>query len=142
MVLTVSGVILSLAAPRYERLVARLEMNGALNTIVSDLYYARMLAVREGRHVSVRFQRIATSPRCYGAQYRIVVVETPERVVKRQDLGAAAVRGCLDVGAVDHVRFGPRGLPNGAMNRTVSIRRGEARAGFRMSRVGRVYRDQ
>lgn len=140
-VLVISGIVLSLGAPRFERFVTRLEMDGAANTIVADLYYARMLAVREGQDVAVRFEKVSKSPRCYAARYRIVVMEVPEREVRSRDLGAGAARACLDVGAVSHVRFGPRGLPHGVMNRTVRVARGGYEARFRLSRLGRVYRD-
>lgn len=140
-VLVISGILLSLAAPRLERFITRLELDTAANTVIADLYYARMLAVREGRDVAVRFQRMSRSPRCYSPAYEVVIVGAPERVAKRQDLGGGIARACLDVGAVAQVRFGPRGLPNGAMNRTVRIARGGQEARFRLSLLGRVYRD-
>lgn len=140
-VLVISGIMLSIATPRFGRFITRLEMDGAANTIVADLYHARMLAVREGEDVAVRFYKVSARPRCYSPRYQIVVLGTPERVVKHQDLGDGVGRGCLDVGAVRQVRFGPRGLPTGAMNRTVRVGRDGYEARFRMSLLGRVYRE-
>lgn len=142
-VLVVVGVGASLAAPEFDRAVARMRTRGALSRFAADVYHARILAVRAGRSVVIRFPGAA---RCaaggtnrFGTDHYVVVVrETPEREAKRVVLEGGEL--CLEMNQSDSIRFDGRGLPRGPGNRSVVARRGDVRDSLTISRAGRVLR--
>src|SRR3712207_5741690 len=54
-VLVLIGILASLAGPSITGLVDRVKARGALDRVATDVYWARMQAVRSGRSVTVRF---------------------------------------------------------------------------------------
>ena len=143
-VVVLVGVLASLAYPAVDGMISRMRTRAALNGLAADLYYARMLAVRSGYSVVVRFP---PSPRCTGTpkhpygtdRYAVVVKETPARVVKSVVLSETGGL-CLEMNQSDSVRFDARGLLRGFGNRSVIARRNAVSDSFTVSRAGRVLR--
>ncbi|HEU0077996.1 MAG TPA: GspH/FimT family pseudopilin [Longimicrobiaceae bacterium] len=142
-VLVLIAVGASLAVPRVDSALARMRTRGALGRFAGDVYHARILAVRNGRPVVIRFPG---SVRCaaggqnrFGTDHYVVVVrDTPEREVKRVVLDGGQL--CLEMNQSDSIRFDTRGLPRGLGNRKVVARRGGVRDSLTISRAGRVLR--
>ncbi|HEX2091967.1 MAG TPA: GspH/FimT family pseudopilin [Longimicrobiaceae bacterium] len=136
LILTIAA---ALAFPRFDALTARTRSRGALDRVAADLYYARILAVREGQRVVLRFTPIADGSGCHSPVYTLVVLSTPEREAKRTELelGPAA---CVQFGSTDSVVFNSRGLPAALNNRRIYVRSGPATDSLVLSRLGRVWR--
>ncbi|HEV2734059.1 MAG TPA: GspH/FimT family pseudopilin, partial [Longimicrobiaceae bacterium] len=121
-VLVLLSIGASLAAPAFDRTVDRMRTRSALNRFAGDVYHARILAVRAGRPVVIRFPgaarcRAGGTHRFGTDQYVLVVTDTPEREVKRVALEGGQL--CLEMNQSDSIRFDGRGLPRGAGNRSV-----------------------
>jgi prepilin-type N-terminal cleavage/methylation domain-containing protein len=144
-VLVLVSLVCALAWPAMDRMVARARAASALNRFTGDLYYARMLAVKSGQTVVVRFD---PSPRCPAAAgqmlsaagYRIVVKTQPEREAKRTVLGGEGPPLCLQSNGGDSIAFNARGLLHGFMNRTVHARYRQVHDSLTISVAGRVFR--
>lgn len=142
-VLVLVGVLASLAAPAFDQAVARMRTRSAISRFAGDVYHARILALRSGRSVVLRFPGAA---RCaaggtnrYGTDHYVLVVkDTPEREVKRVALEGGQL--CLEMNQSDSIRFDSRGLLRGLGNRSVVARRGSVRDSLTISRAGRVLR--
>ncbi|HEX5725326.1 MAG TPA: GspH/FimT family pseudopilin [Longimicrobiaceae bacterium] len=144
-VLALVAVLASVAAPSLSALIARQRLRGALNQLTADLYYARLLAVENGRRVTLRFEpsRDCTPrrPRNRVVQgYRIVVRGTPERVARTVSLRWEGRRLCLETNNSDSIAFNSRGLLVPFANRTVWATHGSAADSLTLSVLGRVYR--
>lgn len=143
-VVVLVGLLAALVAPSFGGALARVRTRAALDRFAADLYHARVLAVRSGRPVVVRFAASArcppSAPNRYAAdRYVVVLRDTPSREVKRVALGEGGI--CLEATQSDSVRFDSRGLLRGLGNRTVFARRGaELRDSLTISRAGRVLR--
>lgn len=142
--LVLVGILLSLAAPSLDGTISRMRTRAALNRLAGDLYHARILAVRSGYSVVVRFpysSRCAASATYpYAAErYVLVVKEVLEREVKTVSLSEAG-RVCLEMNQSDSMGFDPRGLLRGFGNRHLVARRNAARDSLTVSRAGRVLR--
>jgi prepilin-type N-terminal cleavage/methylation domain-containing protein len=138
-VLVVIGIGGSLAAPSMSRFVEQQQVRGALDLVLSDLHFAKMLAVRSGERVRFEFQSRPEAPGCRRRAYRIVVEGEAPMVARHRDLGEIADRGCLATGA-NVLRIGPRGLPVGLSNQTISLTAGSAAGSVVMSSMGRIRR--
>lgn len=135
--LVLLGILASLAAPRLSAWIRRTEMTALLDELTADIFYARMLAVRTGRRVEIRFS--AGSNRCIDA-YRIVVVGTPERVAKRVDVRRDARALCLTTtAALNPTSFDSRGLPAG-ISGSYTVSHGAMSEKINLAFSGRVYR--
>lgn len=136
-VLTLLLLLVSIAAPSFRELAAKVRARGALDQVAADVAYARMLAVREGVHATLRFTRESSG--CSSQSYSLVVMTTPSRTAKRTvlDPGPGA---CLDLGTVDSISFNSRGLPATVNNRKVFVRRAGTADSLTISVLGRVFR--
>lgn len=137
LVMVLVGIMAGLAAPRLDEAARRARARSALDQLSADLYYARLLAVREGRRTVVRFTR--QDVRCHSPNYQVVVRADPERVAKRTVLEAGGGL-CLQLGTVDSVAFTSRGLPAQVNNRKMYVRWTGGADSLRLSMLGRVYR--
>lgn len=137
-VVVVLGVGASLAVPRLNAMASRMRMRAALDQVATDLYRARMLAIREGSRTVLRFARRGDRSECHAAAYTVVVRTAPERTAWNTvlDLPASA---CLRLGTVDSLTFNSRGLPDGVGRKVRLEREGEADS-LTFSLLGRTFR--
>lgn len=84
---TVIAVLLSIATPRMTEFVDAVRARGTLDRLATDLYFARMLAVRDRRSVELRLDDDADQ--CV-VRYRVRVRET-----NHDEAGDAAPGGAL-----------------------------------------------
>jgi len=144
-VLVILGILASLTAPSFTRMIARMQRVAALNQLAADVYHTRMLAVRWGVRTELRLlNEGGCSTRLRGRRaanaYRIVVHTRPERTVKEVralDLGRGV---CFEHNNDATLLFNSRGLPVPFENRTVWARRGPAADSLTFSVLGRVLR--
>ncbi|MDQ3555638.1 MAG: GspH/FimT family pseudopilin [Gemmatimonadota bacterium] len=151
-VLVVLGILASLAAPAMSAWVAHTKRQAVLDRIATDVAYAKMLAMRSGRPVELRFA-IHAYPDCeltsgFGGfrGYAVWMMTDPQREAKRVDL-LEEVRGiCLAAnnfqgGALAPLGFNSRGLPSsGVSPRTIRVRTGARADSIRINAIGRVLR--
>ncbi len=131
------GILTSLASPLLSRYINRHRMSSVLTTVRGDLTYARMLAVRSGQRVEVRFTT-DISGSCI-SRYDIVVMTAPERLAKRVDL-STEVRGvCLTDNGNNPLVLNSRGLPRGAMARTFTATASGMSSRMTLAQAGRLY---
>jgi|GEM_PF-792099 len=139
-VLLVLAIGAGLAFPRLDEMIFRVRARSALDRLAGDLYYARALAVREGRRTVVRFTRRPNDFRCHAPEYVVVVRGDPERVAKRTELDVGRGGICLQFGTADSLVFNSRGLPAAVNNRKVFVQRGTSSDSMTISLLGRIYR--
>jgi prepilin-type N-terminal cleavage/methylation domain-containing protein len=137
-VMVVLAVGASLAAPRLNGVATRMRVRAALDQVASDLYHARVLAIREGTRTVVRFTRRTDRSECHAAGYVVVVRTAPEHTAWTTvlDLPASA---CVRLGTVDSITFNSRGLPDG-VGRKVRLDLGGASDSLTFSLLGRTFR--
>ena len=140
--LAIIGVLAALAAPAFDTFLARQRTRGALDRFSADLYYARMLAVRNGWRVTVRLD---PSLHCTGSnsgqRWRIVVLEPTPRLVRVHSLKGDLGGPCLGMnGSSDTLTFNSRGMLVPFGNRTVRARQGAVADSLSISVLGRAYR--
>jgi prepilin-type N-terminal cleavage/methylation domain-containing protein len=144
-VLTLVGVLISLVSPAMGRVAGRARAVTALNQFTADVAYARMLAVRNGNRVELRFLDDARcGARRFGrftaGGYRISVLEAVPRPLverRREHLGRGV---CLDSNSDRTMVINARGLLVPFENRTVWSRYGEMADSVKISVLGRVRR--
>jgi prepilin-type N-terminal cleavage/methylation domain-containing protein len=137
-VLVVLAVGASLAVPRLNAMASRMRARAALDQVASDLYYARVLAIREGSRTVLRFARRGDRSECHVPAYSVVVRTAPERTAwtTALDLPASA---CLRLGTVDSLTFNSRGLPDG-VGRKIRLEQEDAADSLTFSLLGRTFR--
>lgn len=142
-VLALVGILAALAWPSLGRMLARAQTTAALNQFAADLAYARMLSVRGGSRVVVRFEGSCAAPR-YGRfsadGYRITVRDPRPRDVRVARLRSDASGVCLESNNDRDLAFDSRGLLLPFENRRVWSRRGEVADTLTISVLGRVRR--
>ena len=117
--LVIFGILISIAAPAMGGWMKRMQMRAALSQFTQDIFYTRMLAVREGRSVSLKL-----TPSDCATSYQIRVLPLPStgaspRVAKTVDLNDEARGLCITVPGgsgtpKDSVVFNSRGIQTGA----------------------------
>jgi len=135
--LVLLGILISLATPAMSAWIIRTRLDRVTNQLAGDLFYAKMLAVRAGQRVEIRFA--APVDGC-APEYRIVVTGPNERQAKMVDLRHDARGLCLthSSGAA-RTTFTSRGLPVSlAYSYTIAGRGMSTR--ITVSAAGRVYR--
>jgi prepilin-type N-terminal cleavage/methylation domain-containing protein len=137
-VLVVLAVGASLAAPRLTAMTARVRARAAVDRVASDLYHARVLAIREGSRTVLRFSRRGDRPECHVPVYSVAVRTVPERTAWTTSLELPA-SACLRLGTVDSMTFNSRGLPDG-VGRKVRLEYGGATDSLTFSLLGRTFR--
>lgn len=134
-ILVIVGVLASLAAPSMGALVARTATRRALDQLVSDVAYVRMLAVEQGHRTAIRLGTDGV--------YRLETSDEDGtwKTVRRVDLQANHPHVEFAGGAAS-LEFSSRGLiTNLAADSHLKLRRGSARDSAYVSPAGRVYRD-
>jgi prepilin-type N-terminal cleavage/methylation domain-containing protein len=145
LVVTIMALLCGLAAPSMAGMLARWRTQAALNLLTGDLYYARMLALKSGRSVTVR---LVADPACSveagaaaaGRSWQVTVRSSPPRAVRLGSLGPGGAGACVQSNRSDSLVFDSRGLISPPGNRTVWARSGNARDSLSISVVGRVLR--
>lgn len=134
-VLVVVGVLAASAAPSLAAYAEGIRRRGALDRVTADLYLARVLAVRGGEPVEIRFL-----PRGAECVTGYSLVRSRDEVeLSRVRLREEAPGFCLGVRGGAAIRIDARGLPAGAA-RTLVGRLGARSDSLRVSMVGRVHR--
>lgn len=144
LVVALIGVLAAIAAPSLTETIARMRTTTALDVLAADLYYARMLALKSGRSVVVRFH---PDPACEAKppfrgtrRWEVAVRTAPERPARRSALPADAAGLCLETNRSDSLTFNSRGFTSPPGNRTVRARYGSHVDSLSVSVLGRVYR--
>ena len=145
LVVTLVSVCCALAVPSMSAMMAGYRVRGAAMRLTADLFYARMLAVKSGRPVSVR---IVPDGRCTpgpgadvaGTSYVLTLRTVPARVVRTSATAPEGVGACLESNRSDSIAYDSRGLLRPPGNRTIWIRSGPLRDSLSISVVGRVLR--
>lgn len=113
--LVILGILASLAAPSMLGWTRRTQMTAALNQLSQDINYARMLAVRQGQSIEIRFVPAAANT-CID-QYQLIVLSSPaERIAKTNVLADEARGVCLTRDDANTLVFNSRGIPSRGMN--------------------------
>jgi prepilin-type N-terminal cleavage/methylation domain-containing protein len=140
-VLTLMGVLVSLATPRMARFVRVTRVHGAAMLLRQDLSFARMLAVRSGHGAVVRFY---PSPDCAwagkrgGRAYR-VVPRGPALPAPDASLRLLGPRVCFDLNNSDSLVYNSRGLLAPFNNRTIWVADDDVRDSLTLSVTGRIF---
>ena len=125
-VMTIGGVLATLALPRLLRLRDTAAVRGALSDLGSTFGLARQAAVARRANVAVVFDTAAGT----------VLVRSAEATLARRNL--RTVYGVAVGANRDSAVYDPRGLGFGVSNVSVSVRRGSFVDTFTMSRLGRT----
>ncbi len=134
MALALIGLLTALAAPNMTAYLERARVRGALDRLTGDLYQARVVAVREGTRVQLRF----VPSRGCAARYELF------RVDREEVMRAVAVEGpgvCLRSNVSRGFSIDSRGLVLGS-SRTVFASAGGEKDSLIVSIVGRVLRSR
>ncbi|MBK6489153.1 MAG: hypothetical protein IPF98_20405 [Gemmatimonadetes bacterium] len=128
LVLTICGVVASIAIPSVARVRDRSAVHGATSLLVSSLADARHQAARWQRRTAIRFDTSTAS----------AVVHAGADTLSRAPL-RALFEVALSV-TRDSIAFYPTGIGYGASNATLIVTRGAAAETVTVSRAGRVKR--
>lgn len=134
-VIALAAVLASLAIPSMRGFVQRTSTKGALDRVVADIGYTRMLAVQGGTGTTLRIHDDAS----YTIETR-AVTGAPDviRTVRLRD----DYRGVTLGSTSNELHFNSRGLLlNQDGETTLEVARGEVRVSAFISAAGRVYRD-
>ena len=126
LVITVLGVLTSVAVPRASAMIDRMSVKGATQDVVMALAVARAAATRRGSNASF----VADSH-----TGKLRVVAGGETLLERDILRS---RGVHLEASRESITFSPSGLGWGAANTTVIVSRGARADTIVMSRLGRV----
>ena len=125
-VLTIAGLLLALAAPRFAALRDRSAVRSAMSDLGASFAYARQSALARRAPVAVVFDTSAG----------VVTVRSAAGASQRH-----ALRGTYGVTVSanrDSAVYDPRGIGYGVSNLTVTVRRGTFVDTLTMSRLGRT----
>jgi len=125
-VLTLVGVLMALAVPRFSAMRDGASVRAAMADLGADFSMARQSAITRRTTVAVVFDTTSGS----------VLLRSGTRVMSRHDLRAAY--GIVLGANRDSAVYDSRGLGYGVSNMTVTIRRGAIVDTLTMSRLGRV----
>ncbi len=145
--LTILGVLASLAAPALGGIVDRVRARAALDRVESDVYWARIQAIRGGRNVTVRFQPDPGCPATHpnSAAYRSYTILVADAAGPRQlrsvEIPTDRGRVCFEMNRSAELVFTSRGMLHAGQNRTLWATRGSTTVSLRVSRLGRILRD-
>jgi prepilin-type N-terminal cleavage/methylation domain-containing protein len=125
-VLTLVGVLMALAVPRFSAMHDSASVRAAMADLGADFSMARQSAITRRSAVAVVFDTTRGT----------VVLRSSARVMSRHDLRTAY--GIVLGANRDSAVYDSRGLGYGVSNLTVTIRRGTIVDTLTMSRMGRV----
>jgi hypothetical protein len=135
LVLTLIGILAALAGPSVAGSIRRVRMELVLDALTRDVFYARMLAVRSGNRVEMRF--FQSDPPCVD-RYAVVVLREPETLAKQvrvPDLGGTL---CLQKNGGPVLGFSSRGRPS--WNLSFWMRDGTVADSLTLNQLGRIQR--
>lgn len=139
-VLSIVGILVSIAVPRLDGYISRARVRGAAGMLRGDLTHARMLGVRSGHGSVVTFLR---EPECAdddpraGRAWR-VAARGPSRAEIPASLRALAGRVCYAWNGSDSMIFNSRGVLAPFNNRTLRVREGAVVESVTVSVAGRI----
>ncbi len=133
--LVLMGIIATVALPPFNAYLQRVRMRGTLDRFTTDLFHARMIAVRSGERIHVRLE---PGPEGCVGWYEIRRAESGE-TLRRVEMAPAATGSCLTVSGTPTISINSRGMPVGAQ-RTIRVKSGALGDSLRISIVGRVNR--
>jgi len=125
-VLTVTGVLLAMAVPRFAELRDRQAVRAAVDELGGAFQTARAAAIARREMIAVALDTARG----------VVEVRSSGAVIVRRALGS--VYGIALVSNRDSAVYDPRGLGYGVTNLTAIVRRGAMVDTLTMSRLGRV----
>lgn len=137
-------ILMVIAAPRFEAMLAYVRTRGALNRVAVDLAYTRQLAARTGSRARLVVVPApdCPPPRIGAAGYRYRIVADADSLVYEVNLRLDGTPVCLTTNQSGEVVFDSRGLIVGFNNRTMSVRQGDhPPISLTVSAVGRVLRN-
>ena len=135
-ILVVVGILSSLSIPSLKPFIERARVRGTLDRLSGELYQARVLAVRAGTRVQIRF---VPDSGCADA-YELVRADLGT-LVHRVTVADEAPGVCLSSNVARSFSIDSRGLLIGSA-RTVFARAGDQRDSLIISMVGRVLRSE
>jgi prepilin-type N-terminal cleavage/methylation domain-containing protein len=126
LVLAVAGILLSIAVPRFGRVLDHLSVNAAVSHIIAAHQRARIMAIARGQVLvlSVDSAALRIAPRSGGLPIW-------------SGAGPAANRVVL-AGPARQFTFSPEGITFGLSNATLQLARGSSSRRVVISRLGRV----
>ena len=142
--LMIFAILLAIAAPRFDAMLARVRSRGALNRVAVHLAYTRHMAVRTGGRARLQVEPSADcpAPRNGAAGHRYRIFAGGDSLVWLVDLRHDGAPVCLTTNQSAEVVFNSRGLIVGFNNRTMSVRQGDhPPVSLTVSAVGRVLRN-
>jgi type IV fimbrial biogenesis protein FimT len=125
-VLTIVGVLMSIAIPRVALLLDRIAVDSAASDVQASLSLARSLALAGGIPVAVEVD----------SQSGVVRIRRGGERLQSRNVGQ--LHQVRLVATRDSLTYDPRGLGRGAANLSIVIRRGAAAETVFISRLGRV----
>jgi prepilin-type N-terminal cleavage/methylation domain-containing protein len=125
-VLTIVGILMSIAIPRVALLLDRIAVDSAASDVHASLSLARSLALAGGVPVAVEVDSLSG----------VVRIRRGEESLQSRNVGQA--HQVRLVPTRDSLTYDPRGLGRGAANLSIVIRRGAAVETVFISRLGRV----
>ena len=131
--LTVIGILVGVAVPRFAALRDRALVRGAANDIASALAATRHAAVVRASRAALRLDTLSAT----------ILVQSPRALLLDTLLvrPLAAVHPGVALEATrDSIAYAPTGLGYGAANATIVVRLRQARETLWVSRLGRVRR--
>ena len=142
--LVIFGILMAIAAPRFDAMLAHVRARGALNRVAVHLAYTRQMAVRTGGRARLEVEPSpdCPPPRFGAAGYRYRIFAGGDSLVYLVNLRLDGGRVCLTTNQSAEVVFNSRGLVVGFNNRTMSVRQGShPPVSLTVSAVGRVLRN-
>jgi prepilin-type N-terminal cleavage/methylation domain-containing protein len=133
-VMVIAAIMVSLAVPAFGSYIDQTRTQSAMNRIVADVAYARLLATQQGRRTAIRFSPDGT--------YTLDTLTTAgtwsaARTVQPDE----DMNGVVLSGGTTALEFSSRGLVTNHSNEVfLKVTRNEARDSVFISPAGRVYR--
>ena len=132
--LVLVAVIVSVVAPSMDGYVDRMRTRRALDRLVSDVAFARVTAIQQGRRTAIRFLG--------EGQYTIDTLSTSGswgalRTVSLRD----DFRGVSISSGATSLEFSSRGLIQNVSDGIIRMERGTVRDSVFVAPTGRIYRD-
>jgi prepilin-type N-terminal cleavage/methylation domain-containing protein len=147
-VLAIFAILVAMAAPALNGFISRAKRRAVLDGLATDIYYARMMAVRQGRPVRIEFASTGTTG-CGASSgyvsfggYQIVASEAGgDRALKTVDFSADEKTLCVETNNVANAfGFNSRGILAPISQRTIHALSGGRADSLRISLAGRVLR--
>jgi prepilin-type N-terminal cleavage/methylation domain-containing protein len=136
MVIVIGGLLASMAIPRFANLTSAWRSMGATSQVAADIAYTRMMAVREGRTVSMT---IASNVYTIVAENTDGSARRTLRTVRIQD-NFPGTTLAVD-GGVGRFAFDSRGVLKANSGTGITVARNSRSQHLAVTAIGRVTRD-